>query len=473
MNIILLNPRLKTWSPNIYIPTGLAYIAATIEHMGHSVKIIDLNAQKIPNKKLMRDLKTADIIGITGMITEYEEVLRLTSISRESNKRAKIILGGSLATTYTNKVLTSSEAEIAVMGEGEETIAEVISAIESNQSLSSIKGIVYKDNGRIVINPMREPIKDIDSILYPARHLLDINRYTNQHFKSFGIKMPKVKSTTLFSSRGCPYNCTFCFKNIWGHKWRGRSPENMIGEIKQLQKDYGFNAFIFYDDTFVMDSKRVIEFSRQLIDEKLNINWYCNGRVNLMTKEMLEIMHTSGCVGIGYGLESGNQQVLDSIRKGIILEQVREVTKWTMEAGIHVTGYFMIGLLGETKSTIKETIDFARELDLNFYAFALTAPIMGTALYDSAKEQGRIGQTELEDWSFHAIANLTKDCTTKELEHYLESALREFIIEKRYGKHYLINPLLWIYGIRTVFFLIRKRSLKMLLEKVWTILRKK
>ena len=323
MNIVLLNPKLKTWSPNIYVPLGLAYIAASLEHAGHSVKIIDLNSHKVSDSKLQEGLVGADVIGITGMVTEYQEVLRLTGIARGCNPKAKIILGGPLATTHTNKVLSTSQADCVVMGEGERTIVELVSAIEQGIDYSEVKGIAYKTDGVVNVSLVREPIKNLDDILYPARHLLDITRYTTHHFKSFGIKVAKTESTTMITSRGCPYKCSFCFHDVWGHKWRGRSPHDIIGEMIQLKAIYGFDGFVFNDDTFVIDKKRILKFCQELIGSGLNINWYCNGRVNLMSEEMIQAMSASGCKGIAYGIESGNQQILDSIKKDIAYEMPR------------------------------------------------------------------------------------------------------------------------------------------------------
>ncbi len=466
MNIALINPKLKTWSPNVYVPLGLTYIASALEHEGHFIRILDLNSQKTHDSKL--GLESADIIGITGMITEYKEVIRLSKVAREANPEAMIVLGGALASTHTKEVLISSSADCVVVGEGEVTMTELALL----DGFVNVKGIAYRDNGGVKVNSMREPIDNLDSITYPARHLLDMNRYTTHHFKSFGMKVPKMKSTTIISSRGCPFNCSFCFHDVWGHKWRSRSPENIIGEIRQL-KTQGFGGFVFNDDTFVLDKQRTLEFCKQLIDSQLEISWYCNGRVNLMTQELLRAMSRSGCKGIAYGIESGNQQILNSIKKGITLEQVTKVVEMTKKVGIHVTGYFMLGILGETKGTIQETFDFARKLDLNFYGFAIASPIMGTLMYDLAKEKGMITQEGLEDWSFRASVNMTQDCSEKDLEHFNEVAFREFTLAKRYGKHYLMNPLLWLDGLRSVLFLSGKRSYKQLLKKTLRIIVRK
>ncbi len=475
MKVLLINPKLKTWSPNVYPPLGLAYVAAALEDAKHFVRILDMNSRKVSDKELQEQAHKADIVGITGLITEYQEVMRLVSIVKEYSG-ATIIVGGPLATTHTEKVMMGSFADYAVIGEGEKTVVELVDAIRYKKDVSHIKGIAYKTFEELHINPPREPISDLDTISFPARHLLDMSRYTTHHFKSFGLKLPyKVKSTTMITSRSCPYSCTFCFHDVSGKKWRGRSPDNIIQEMKLLHSQYGFNGFVFNDDTFVVDRERAIGFCKKVFfDDSLRgkIKWYCNGRVNLMDVDLLGVMAQSGCVGIAYGIESGNQRILDSIKKQITLEQIERVVAVTKAVGIHVTGYFMLGILGDTKETIQQTLDFARKLDLDFNGFTMTSPIQGTPMYEAAIKQGIIPYQELEDYSFHASVNLTKDCTNEELERFNEVAFREFTIEQRYGKNYLQNPRLWLDGLRSVAFLMGKRGYGELVKKSWEVIKK-
>ena len=217
MKITLLNPRLKTWSPNAYVPLGLGYIAASLEQAGHYVEIIDLNVQRVNNTQLQKRLVGSEIIGMTGMITEYQTLLGLVDIVKAANVEARVILGGPLATALPQKLLQESAADFIVLGEGEKTIVDLISAIGQGGNVSGIKGIAFKTDGRINITEPVEPIADLDTIPFPARHLLDMKRYIKDHFESFGIKIRgfgRVRSTNLVSSRGCPYSCTFCFKDM-------------------------------------------------------------------------------------------------------------------------------------------------------------------------------------------------------------------------------------------------------------------
>ncbi|OGO44921.1 MAG: hypothetical protein A2Z05_02120 [Chloroflexi bacterium RBG_16_60_22] len=455
MKVVLLNPRLRTWSPNVYVPLGLTYIAAVLQKEGHHVRIIDLNVEKIGDDSLKGILADAGIAGITGMITEYAEVIRVADLVKGAKDGLTVVLGGPLASTFPRELLEASRADLAVIGEGERTAVTLVAAIEKGGDLHNINGLAFKKDGKIEFTGPVEPITDLDSVPFPARDLLDMRRYLRDHFESFGIKIRefgKIRSTNLISSRGCPYGCTFCFKDMWGRQWRGRSPDNIIDEMELLNRNYGVNGFFFNDDTFVLNSKRVFEFCRRLGERGLNVAWYGNGRVNLMTREMLEAMYRAGCRGIAYGIESGNQEILDAMKKAETIEQVREVVKWTKEAGIHVTGYFMLGMLGETRQTIEKTLDFARELDLDFYGFSLTTPLPGTELYDAARAAGLVSgdKTRLGEWSLHANANLTRDCTDSELVAFSNRAFKEFYLKKRFGKYFFLNPVLWKEQVKVI-----------------------
>lgn len=265
------------------MPLGLTYIAAVLEQEGHQVEIIDLNVERVNQKELQGRVKDASIVGITGMITEYQEVLKITDVIKQANGDVKIVLGGPLATTLPRELLQVSQADFIVIGEGERTMPGLVSALEHGSSFAGIRGIAYKDNGssQIILTESAMPIADLDSIPFPARHLLTMNRYLKNHFDSFGFDIKefgKIQSTNIITSRGCPYSCTFCFKGMWGHKWRARSPANIIEEMELLYQRYGINGFFFNDDTFVLDRKRVFEFCQLLKDEGLDVVWYCNGR---------------------------------------------------------------------------------------------------------------------------------------------------------------------------------------------------
>jgi radical SAM superfamily enzyme YgiQ (UPF0313 family) len=287
MKILLFKPRTKSWSPNVYLPLGLAYVGAVLEQDGHKVEIIDLNVQKCDVNKI----KNADMVGITGMITEYNEAMKLADFIKHTNKKAKVVIGGALATSLSPSKLLK-QADILVLGEGEDTVVKLAQALEHRNNLDDVKGIVYGnwDKRLIACNAPSEPIVDLDTIPFPARHLLDMKKYRQNYFDIYGFKIRgfgKIHTSTLITSRGCPYSCTYCYKGMWGNKWRGRSAENIVSELMTLYEAYDINGFVFNDDTFVLDKKRVYEFCHLLNEKKLKVVWYCNGRVNLVSKELL------------------------------------------------------------------------------------------------------------------------------------------------------------------------------------------
>ncbi len=474
-HIVLINPRIREWNPNVRVPLGLAYVAAALEQEDNSVEIIDLNAKHLSDTDLQRMAKDASIVGITGMVTEYSKVLKLVGIIKEGSGNLKVILGGPLATTLGQELLRACEADFVVMGEGERTVVSLVSAIERGDSPSCVSGIAYRDGDEITVARPAEQIEDLDTIPFPARHLLDMKRYLKNHFESFGLRTEgfgKIRSTNLITSRGCPYRCTFCFKGVWGQKWRARSPENIVKEMEQLYTTYGINGFFFDDDTFVLDNRRVLEFCSLLKRRGLDAVWYCNGRANLMQKESLEAMYDAGCRGIAYGIESGNQHVLDSMKKETTLDQVRNAVKWTKEAGINASGYFMLGMLGETRESIRETITLAKELDLGFYGFSIATPFLGTELYSVAEEAGLVQRdmNSLKEWGFHVNANLTHDCTDSDLAAFENEAFKEFTL-KRFGKYYFFNPIFLRQAAKVLLSLQSRNEVKELAGKIWGVIR--
>jgi len=461
MRIHLINPRNRVWSPNVWVPLGLLYVAAALEQEGHYVEIIDLNAERLKDIDIRRRVESADVVGITGMVTEFAEVIRLVDMVKNANDSARVVVGGPLATTFHRELLEASKADFVVVGEGERTAVNLISAIGQSGGFSDIKGIAYRNSDKIIVAEAMEPISDLDDIPFPARHLINMDRLTQNHFRNFGLKIKgfgDIRSTNLVSSRGCPYSCTFCFKDMWGTKWRARSAKNIIEEMDLLYNEYGINGFVFNDDTFVLDRRRVFELCSLIKGKGLDVIWYCNGRANLMQEDLLKAMYDAGCRGIAYGIESGNQQILDSMKKSITLDQVRDAVRWTKEAGIHVSGYFMIGMLDETKETIRDTIAFAKELKLDFYGFSITTPLLGTELYNIAEERGLIQRenTLFKEWSFEVNTNLTRDCTDDDLVSFKNELFREFHL-KKFGRFYIVNPTL-LRGMTKVLLSLRSKE---------------
>jgi anaerobic magnesium-protoporphyrin IX monomethyl ester cyclase len=378
MRIALVSPK---WNKkaNDYPPLGIAYLAAVLERDGHQVGVFDFGLD--PDVPLEEDVKRVcafapQLVGITAMTSVYHSTLE-TAIMLKASLGRPIVIGGPHATMYPERVLAESPViDYVVRGEGEETLLSLVHALDAgSRDLSAIEGLSYRLRGEIVSNPDRALIKDLDALPFPARHLFELQRY--------GLCTPDGQPmVTILSSRGCPYNCSYCFKGIVGRTYRQRSPESIIAEIRQLIAQYGVRDFYFIDDLFTIDLKRLNAITDQLIAEKIDVRWQCLGRVDRVNAEILRKMYAAGCRRIHYGIESGNQQVLECINKGIELNQVRQAVRWAKEAGIQVKGYFMLGLPRDTEATMQQTVDLAVELDLDEAMFSLTTPFPGTRLWD-------------------------------------------------------------------------------------------
>lgn len=377
MRIALIAPK---WNKkaNDYPPLGLAYLAAVLEQAGHECAIFDLSLA--PNSSPEADAASIvafdpQLVGITAMTSVYQSALETATILKARLGRP-IVIGGPHATMFPDRLLTESPVlDYVVRGEGEMTLLELVEVLEGKRDLSSVTGLTYRVRGEVVSNPDRELLADLDSLPFPSRQHFDLNRY--------GLRTPEGQPmVTILSSRGCPYNCSYCFKGIVGRTYRHRSPQNIVSEIKQVVDQTGIRSFYFIDDLFTADTKRLQELMELMVAEKLNVHWQCLGRVDRINPELLRSMHAAGCRRIHFGVESGNPDILKQISKGIKLDQVRQAVRWAKDAGIQVKGYFMLGLPGDTEATMQQTIDLAVELDLEEAMFSLTTPFPGTRLWD-------------------------------------------------------------------------------------------
>ena len=292
------------------------------------------------------------------------------------------------------------------------------------------------------------PIEDLDDIPFPARGLFPMEIYLRNIPVGRKLVDTSIRTTNMITSRGCPYNCVYCFKGMWGQKFRSRSPENIIEEISKLIEQYKINDIVFNDDIFVFDKKRVYSFCDKLIDQNINISWRCNGRVNLMDLNMLKKMRAAGCRIVSYGIESGNQEILNALNKKVTVEQTKKAIQLTWDAGILPTAYLMIGMFGETKNSVQDTINFCKETGPLVSGFSFVTPIPNTVLYQKAKEAGKIHREEelveqWGSWGSEILVNLT-EMSNEELRKLRDWATNKImvgIIAKHFWKYYKVMGL--------------------------------
>jgi anaerobic magnesium-protoporphyrin IX monomethyl ester cyclase len=370
-------------------PLGLAYLAAALEKNGHEVRVIDAGVLNYGYEQITAEIRLhhPDIIGVTCVTPSYRKTLDL-AMALKKDLDLPILIGGPHVTALTEETMRNDCFDVAVLGEGDITVVELLDAIQNNRDLSQVEGIAYRHEGRPVRTSPRAYANDLDTLPFPARHLLPELRM----YKPTPSAYKKLPQATMITSRGCPYRCAFCDRSVFGNKYRGRTAENVVDEMELLTTTYGAREIRFWDDTFNVDQQRVMSICDEILRRRLDVAWTCLGRVNHMNEAILDSMARAGCWQVDYGIESGNQEVLNGITKGQTLDMVRKVVKMTNKAGIGVRGFFMLGLPGETETTMSETIRFAKSLDLKSAVFHITTPFPGTELFKIASDSGELRQ---------------------------------------------------------------------------------
>ena len=409
MKILLINPPIREWSkPNVF-PLGLGYIASILLQDRHEVEVLDINAHRWDREEVEGRIKRAsfDVVGIGAIVTAYKYVKWLFSIIKKHHPDKKIIVGGSVGSSIPGLMLERNPVDVVCVGEGEDTVRELMKVLEGGGDLSEVKGIWYRDaSAKIFENEKRSPIMDLDSVPLPAWDLFPMEIYlknpvgapNRNKWIDGSADQDTPLSMNLFATRGCPYQCIYCYHDFMGLGYRHRSPENVVQEIDLLHKRYGVTYFHFIDDEFVIKKDFVHEFCGRIKElgkrHGQHFTWGCAGRVNLMTEELVATLADSGCVLIGYGIESGSQRMLDFIKKKVTVEQAKNAIRLTKKYLGWADCSFMIGYPGETKETIQETIDFCKELNLAPEVIFFLTPYPGTELYQMALARGKIQNEE-------------------------------------------------------------------------------
>jgi len=370
------------------LPMSIAYLAAALERAGIEALCIDQIPRMLSNTDLVAHLKREkpDVIGFSLLTTTVANVLDTVAIIRKEMPGVPVMMGNHHATIFAEDLLKNGAADIIVRGEGEVTIVEAVKALGEGKSLEGILGLSYRQDGKVFHNPQRPVIKDLDSLPYPAWHLVDL-------FDEKYMELPLigVYSTPLpvMASRGCPFHCSFCSQDTQYKKVRLRKTKLVVDEIEHLVDKYGFEWFGFNDAYFPWTKKQGFEFADELIRRGLHkrIRWITESRVDMVDDELMLKLASSGLSVIFFGFESGNQRVLDTVGKRTTLEQARKAAAATRKAGVTTMGFFMLGMPGDTVESCWDTVNFAIELDCDFAKFAITVPYPGSPLYEQVRHK--------------------------------------------------------------------------------------
>jgi len=445
IRVTLVNPPYpkKAHQHPALIPLSLGYLGAICEENGYDVSIIDCQAEKLDYESFERRLKgvESDVIGITSATLTYKPALRIAEIAKEIFPNSIVILGGCHATFWDeNAFKESPHIDVIVRKEGELTFLELLDKIKAGKKIDEVKGITYKaENGTIVRNEDRPYIEDLDSLPYPAHHLLKLNLY---------IKYGKL-IIPVMTSRGCVYWCDFCCAvRMFGRKYRMRDPIKVVDEIEYMHKTFGTDQFTFYDDAFSVDAQRTEKICDEIVKRGLDIKWDCETRVDMVSRALLEKMKRAGCIAIWFGVESGSQLILDKMHKKIRIEQTRRAFKTAQEVGLMTVASVILGFPGETEETAMETVNFVMSLDPHDVGFYIATPYPGTPLYDLVKSKGWLKTEDFEKYDTATPVFETPYLSMEKLREIREKAYHRFYLRPNYVMKML--KIGGVYGISAV-----------------------
>lgn len=436
-SVLLVNPsleevykdaKIKEAVPH-YPPLNLLTIAGSLIKKDHKVSLLDFDlvGAKNQNEILRKRLEefNPDIVGFTFGTPTYTQCKEMAKIVKERNKKTLVVAGGSQPSASPKDVLRDSEIDIVICGEGDFSILEIADA----KDYSKILGIGFKTKGKIMLTPNRPYIKDLDVLPLPAFELINIYDYYVP--PSFCRKSPAMMIET---SRGCAWGCTYCTKAVFGRNFRFKSPQRVVDEFKYMIK-MGYKEIHITDDMFTTSKERVKEICRLLKEQKVEVVWACsNGiRADRTDEELIQLMYDSGCYRVSYGVESGNQQILNNIEKQQTLEQVRNAFRICNKVGMETTAYLMLGLPGDTEETMQQTIDFAKEIKPTIAKFDILVPLPSTPLYDAWKGK-YFQEKDWDNFNFHSAKNLYNhpNISWKILNKYYNKSYRSFYLRPTY-----------------------------------------
>lgn len=413
-----------------HFPIGLAYLASVCRNLGHEVSVYQQDVYHYPDEHLTEYLNNNDfdavMIGIIGGYYQYRKLLALSKAINNSKNRKnfKYLIGGHGPSSDPEYFLRKTNADFVCIGEGELTVEELMNTFEKGETCySNIKGIAFIDSDdKYVITPKRELIQNIDEIPMPAYDLFDISHYSL-------LREVNIKSTqrcmTMLSGRGCIFACNFCYRMDKG--FRPRSAESIIEEVRYLKDKYNITYIAFYDELFMSSKKRSIELSQAFIDAELNINWYCNGRLNFADISTLEKMKEAGCVFINYGIESLDDATLKVMHKNLTRKMIIEGIENTLKVGISPGLNIIYGNINEPLSVLDDDVEFLLKYDdhAQLRTIRPVTPYPGSELFDIAVEKGLLKDTA----DFYENKHVNSDLLSVNFTQYTDDELHQALYD--------------------------------------------
>ncbi|MFQ5646394.1 MAG: B12-binding domain-containing radical SAM protein [bacterium] len=444
MNVLLINPPFIEIYGNYsaaakvgaqpQMPLGICYIAAALEKGGHKVTLIDSEIEGMSVLDLVELVKKdrPRVVGVTGATPVYNSSRMVLEKIKEAVPEVITVMGGFHITALPDKVMEECPAvDYGIVGEGEVTVVELLKALEDGSPLEEIKGVIYRGKNKIMRTPARPPTEDLDSMTFPARHLLRMDKY-------IWSVMDKgmVPVTSIITQRGCPAACIFCgVQTMFPGKTRYRSVDNILDEIQEVIDRYGVAHIMFCDDTLTLNRQKVVSMCGKIKERGLRFTFEGYTRANTVTLELLEMLKEVGLVRLSFGVETGNQEIMKAIKKGVRLEEIKQAYAWCGQAGIETRCSLMLGHPFETRETIEQTIAFAKSLDCSQAYINITTPYPGCELYEMAKKGYGGLRLLTNDWKeYRRYGNAVmemNDLTAHDLIEWQNKAYKEFYMRPR------------------------------------------
>jgi anaerobic magnesium-protoporphyrin IX monomethyl ester cyclase len=412
-------------------PIGICQLSSYVRGHGYDPVIVDASAMGLNHEQAARKIldQNPDYVGFTSTTMSIFNAVAVAELIKKENHSLKIILGGSHVTAAPIETMERFSCfDVGVFAEGELTLVDLLQHLDKNKDVGNVKGLIIRKGKKAVMTEKRDYIKDLDALPFPAYDLLpDLKKF----YQPIADKVYRSPTTIVVTSRGCPGRCVFCEKSVFGNVCRSNSTDYVMKLINHLKKNFGINSLIFDEDNFLVFRRRLIEICNRMIDEKIDMPWSCSGRVDMVDADLLRLMKKAGCWQIAYGVESGSQKMLDTMEKGVTVEKNERAIKLTHDAGIQAKASFMIGNLGEDKSTLEETRKFILRVPLNDLNLCRFSPMPGTKAWFMAPEYGRFDP----DWKkiniFQSNNFLPKDLTDEYLDVYYKKVYRSFYLRPR------------------------------------------
>lgn len=471
MNVVLVDP--PTTAEQIYgdwdlseldtscPPLGLLHIASFLREHGHQPSIVDMTARKLGVEETVALilLERPEVVGFSAKTINVRNAAHLAAQIKRAAASVVTVLGGSHVTALPSETMAAfPEFDYGVVGEGEVTMLELVHSTETGRSPAGIPGLVWREpSDSLRVNEPRELIANLDDLPLPAWDLLPGFPH---EYKHSALETKRLPAASLITSRGCPHQCTFCDRAVFGSRVRQHSAEYTLRMIRRLVDTYGVRDLMFLDDNFILDRRKLFGVCDGIIEERIDVSWYCMGHAKYMTEDRLMKIRAAGCWFIEMGIESGSNTVLEAIKKGTTKQEIAVAVNRAKQAGLKVKGNFIFGFPQDTLETINETIEFARNIGIDYFQQNYLTPWPGCEI---ARDLAATGRPE-DEWGTLAHQRITyvpPSLTAPELEAASTRAFRSFYLRPRIMLRYMLTATSWR-GIRNLFlsFLVFLRTIR-------------